>query len=279
MKYLALYRKYRPTNFDEIAGQTELIKVIQNAITNNKISHAYLFSGPRGTGKTTTAKVIAKLVNCEKSSCGKPCGKCDFCMNSNNNNDIIEIDAASNNGVEEIRDIRDKITLAPNYGKYKVYIIDEVHMLTMQAFNALLKTLEEPPAHVIFILATTEPHKVPLTISSRCQKFNFRKLKVSEIEKRLTLIAAKENIKITQSAINEIACISDGGMRDAINLLDQLSVYSVDEITELDVDKITGCISYSELSDFFSYLAYSDKSNIIKFIESLEDNNNNKEDK
>ena len=173
--YLALYRKYRPDSFDKVVGQDKVIKVISNAILNNRVSHAYLFSGPRGTGKTTTAKIIAKMVNCENLIDGKPCEKCFSCLNFLNSNDIVEIDAASNNGVEEIREIRDKVNFVPTSCKYKVYIIDEVHMLTTQAFNALLKTLEEPPSHVIFILATTEFHKIPLTISSRCQKFQFTK--------------------------------------------------------------------------------------------------------
>ena len=176
MSYLALYRKYRPKSFDEMVGQNNVIRVIKNAVMNNKVSHAYLFSGPRGTGKTTTAKIIAKMVNCENLVDGEPCGKCPSCLNILNSSDVIEIDAASNNGVDEIRNLRDKVNLVPSENKYKIYIIDEVHMLTIQAFNALLKTLEEPPQHVIFILATTEFHKIPMTIVSRCQKFNLLKL-------------------------------------------------------------------------------------------------------
>ena len=178
MAYLALYRKYRPTDFSSVVGQNEIKKILSNAISKDNISHAYLFSGPRGTGKTTTAKILAKMVNCEHLKDGEPCNECESCRNLFNSNDVIEIDAASNNGVDEIRDLREKATLVPSICRYKVYIIDEVHMLTTQAFNALLKILEEPPKHVIFILATTEYHKIPLTITSRCQKFQFNKLEI-----------------------------------------------------------------------------------------------------
>ena len=199
MHYLALYRKYRPTSFDEMVGQDKVVSVIRNEILNNRISHAYLFSGPRGTGKTTTAKIIAKLVNCNELVDGEACGKCDNCLNFNNSSDIVEIDAASNNGVDEIRELRDKVNLVPTSSKYKVYIIDEVHMLTTQAFNALLKTLEEPPENVIFILATTEVHKVLDTIKSRCQRFDFRRITTDDIVKHLRFISDKECIKITFS--------------------------------------------------------------------------------
>ena len=218
MSYLALYRKYRPIKFNDIYGQEEIVTVLKNAIMRNKVSHAYLFSGPRGTGKTTIAKIIARLVNCENPIDGDACGKCYSCLNFLNSSDIVEIDAASNNGVDEIRELRDKINLVPTSSKYKVYIIDEVHMLTNQAFNALLKTLEEPPSHVIFILATTEPHKIPLTIASRCQKFRFSKISDDKIVDRLKEISKNENISISDDALFEIARISDGGMRDAINM-------------------------------------------------------------
>ena len=184
--YQALYRKYRPKTFDEVAGQEVVVKTLKNSVTNNKINHAYLFAGPRGCGKTTIAKIFAKLVNCENSSNGIPCNKCVCCTQSNEQNmDVIEMDAASNNGVDEIREINNKVKLAPTLGKYKIYIIDEVHMLTIGAFNALLKTLEEPPAHVIFILATTDPHKVPITILSRCQRFDLKKISDEQIYNRL----------------------------------------------------------------------------------------------
>ena len=224
MSYLALYRKYRPTNFDDLVGQNEISSIIKNAILSDRISHAYLFSGPRGTGKTSTAKIIAKMINCSNlSEEGIPCDKCPSCLNFNSNTDIVEIDAASNNGVDEIRELRDKVNLVPTYGKYKIYIIDEVHMLTTQAFNALLKTLEEPPKHVIFILATTEYYKIPVTVSSRCQKFQFLKFSNEDIVNRLVYIAEKENININKDALVEVARLSDGGLRDAINMLDQLS--------------------------------------------------------
>ena len=196
MGYLALYRKYRPKSLLEMIGQENVIDVITNEIKNNKISHAYLFTGPRGTGKTSLAKIIAKTVNCTNLKEGIPCGECYNCKNFDTNSDIIEIDAASNNGIEEIREIREKISLVPTNSKYKVYIIDEVHMLTTQAFNALLKTLEEPPAHVIFIFATTEFYKIPSTILSRCQKFQFNKIDDELIVKRLQQISLAENIII-----------------------------------------------------------------------------------
>lgn len=272
MSYLALYRKYRPTDFNSVYGQEEVVTVIKNAIFSNKISHAYLFCGPRGTGKTTIAKIIAKLVNCEHLENGEPCGKCYNCVNFMNSNDIVEIDAASNNGVDEIREIRDKINLVPSNAKYKVYIIDEVHMLTTQAFNALLKTLEEPPAHVIFILATTEPHKIPLTIASRCQKFRFSKINDSLIADRLKEIAGFENIEIDNDALFEIARLADGGMRDAINILDQLVAYSNSKITLDDIYKVNGSVSYSDLYELLKAIIDNDKVKIIEFVDNIDNN-------
>ena len=272
MSYLALYRKYRPTDFNSVYGQKEVVTVIKNAIFSNKISHAYLFCGPRGTGKTTIAKIIAKLVNCEQLDNGEPCGKCYNCVNFMNSNDIVEIDAASNNGVDEIREIRDKINLVPSNAKYKVYIIDEVHMLTTQAFNALLKTLEEPPAHVIFILATTEPHKIPLTIASRCQKFRFSKINDSLIADRLKEIAGFENIEIDNDALFEIARLADGGMRDAINILDQLVAYSNSKITLDDIYKVNGSVSYSDLYELLKAIIDNDKVKIIEFVDNIDKN-------
>lgn len=272
MSYLALYRKYRPADFNSVYGQEEVVTVIKNAIFSNKISHAYLFCGPRGTGKTTIAKIIAKLVNCEHLENGEPCGKCYNCVNFMNSNDIVEIDAASNNGVDEIREIRDKINLVPSNAKYKVYIIDEVHMLTTQAFNALLKTLEEPPAHVIFILATTEPHKIPLTIASRCQKFRFSKINDSLIADRLKEIAGYENIEIDNDALYEIARLADGGMRDAINILDQLVAYSNSKITLDDIYKVNGSVSYGDLYELLKAIIDNDKVKIIEFVDNIDKN-------
>lgn len=270
MSYLALYRKYRPIDFDSVYGQEEVVTVIHNAIVNNKISHAYLFSGPRGTGKTTIAKIIARLVNCEHLIDSKPCGKCYNCVNFNNSNDVVEIDAASNNGVDEIRELRDKINLVPSNSKYKVYIIDEVHMLTNQAFNALLKTLEEPPSHVIFILATTEPSKIPLTIASRCQKFRFSKISDDKIVDRLREIAKMENIEVTDDALYEIARISDGGMRDSINLLDQLVSYCNSKITVEDVYAVNGSVSYNDLFLLLNNILSNNKVDIINFIDNID---------
>ena len=275
MGYLALYRKYRPNSFEEVVGQEKVIKVINNAIINNKVSHAYLFSGPRGTGKTTTAKIIAKMVNCESPVDGKPCEHCSSCINISNSSDIVEIDAASNNGVDEIRELRDKVNLVPTSSKYKVYIIDEVHMLTTQAFNALLKTLEEPPSHVIFILATTEIYKIPLTVSSRCQKFQFTKISDEQIVKRLEEISKLENIDISIDALYEIARLSDGGLRDAINLLDQLTAYKSDRIELEDVYKINGSVSYLGLYNLLLFVINNDSSSIIDFVEDIDKSGKN----
>jgi len=274
MEYLALYRKYRPSFLDEMVGQTEIRKIISNSIKNNTISHAYLFSGPRGTGKTTTAKIMAKMVNCEHLVNDLPCNECDSCKSISSGADVIEIDAASNNGVDEIRDLREKANLVPSTCKYKVYIIDEVHMLTNQAFNALLKTLEEPPKHVIFILATTEYYKIPLTITSRCQKFQFNKIEVVDIVKKLREIADKEKINITDEALTEIAKISDGGMRDSINFLDQLRSFSQSDITISDVYEVCGNVSNQEMMELLCNLKSNNLECVVDFVEKL--NNNGK---
>ena len=276
MSYLALYRKYRPSNFSDLVGQSSVANIIKNEILNDKISHAYLFSGPRGTGKTSTAKIIAKMINCHNlSDDGVPCGKCSSCVNFDSSSDVVEIDAASNNGVDEIRDLRDKVNLVPTYGRYKIYIIDEVHMLTTQAFNALLKTLEEPPSHIVFILATTEFYKIPITVVSRCQKFQFLKFSVDDIVSRLRFIADSESIAVTDDVLSEIARLSDGGMRDAINMLDQLSAYSSDGLNVDDVYQLNGVLSYKDFFDLINYIYLNDSSSIIKFVENVDKSGKN----
>ncbi|MBE6161063.1 MAG: DNA polymerase III subunit gamma/tau [Firmicutes bacterium] len=236
MEYKVLYRKYRPDTFEKIVGQDYTVNILKNAIINEKIAHAYIFNGPRGTGKTSTAKVFAKTINCENPKDGEACGKCNSCINLNNNPDIIEIDAASNNGVDEIRELINNIKIAPSYSKYKVYIIDEVHMMTQSAFNALLLTLEEPPKHVVFILATTNIESVPITILSRCQKFDFKKISNDVIENNISEICKKEKIKITEDAMKEIAYLSEGGMRDALSILDQLASENIEITLDLIID-------------------------------------------
>ena len=275
--YQALYRKYRPSNFNDVIGQEVIIKTLQNAVVNNKISHAYLFSGPRGTGKTSIAKIMAKTVNCLEQKNGIPCCNCVNCTQIENKQttDVIEIDAASNNGVDEIREIRNKVNLVPSTGKYKVYIIDEVHMLTAGAFNALLKTLEEPPAHIIFILATTEPHKIPATILSRCQRFDFKKIPENQIVDRLKDITKKENIEIEDEALRAIAQLSDGGMRDSINLLDQAASYSETKIKLDDIYKINGTLSDKAKLEFVENIVDNDLISLLSKINEYNDEGKN----
>ena len=250
--YQALYRKYRPSEFEDVVGQDVIVNTLKNAVIYNHISHAYLFSGPRGTGKTTIAKIFARAVNCLEPKDGLSCGKCKNCLYSFSKEcmDIIEIDAASNNGVDEIRELRNKVNILPTELKYKVYIIDEVHMLSIGAFNALLKTIEEPPSHVIFILATTDPQKIPATIISRCQWYAFKKIDNEDIVKRLQYIVGKENIKIDDTVLEKIAEASDGGLRDAIGLLDKLRAYATDNISLNDFYEINGQINDIELQEF-----------------------------
>lgn len=253
MSYQALYRVWRPQRFDELVGQQVVTQTLKNAIITHQISHAYLFAGPRGTGKTSAAKIFAKAVNCHHLEDGEPCNKCDICKAITNGqlNDVIEIDAASNNGVEEIRDIRDKAKYAPTQADYKVYIIDEVHMLSTGAFNALLKTLEEPPANVIFILATTEPHKIPLTIISRVQRFDFRRISAQDAFNRMKYILDQKQVDYEEKALWVIANAAEGGMRDALSILDQVLSFSDNQVKLDDALVVTGSVTKQLLEKYF----------------------------
>ncbi len=271
MAYKALYRSYRPTTFKEVIGQKHVIQTLKNAISEKRTSHAYVFSGLRGIGKTTIARILAKAVNCLNPIDGEPCNECEHCkaIINNETTDILELDAASNNGVDEIRGLLEKVNFLPSFLNKKVYIIDEVHMLSTAAFNALLKTLEEPPAYAIFILATTEPHKIPMTILSRCQRFDFKQLTIEELTEELTYICEKEGIKASSDALNVIATAAEGGMRDALSILDQASIYADAEITVEDVNSVTGNISNQKLIELVTAFNNDDASKAINVLNEL----------
>ena len=272
MAYKTLYRVYRPQRFDEVAGQEHIITTLRHAVEENKIAHAYLFCGPRGTGKTTIAKLLAKAINCTGNP--KPCDECENCKEiaSGNHPDVIEIDAASNNGVDEVRNLIDKVKYAPTQGKYKVYIIDEVHMMSTGAFNALLKTLEEPPAHVVFILATTEPHKILPTIISRCQRFDFMKLSLTKIVNRMKSVVEQENYICDDEALEMIAKLADGGMRDALSILEQCLAYNDQHLTVQDVNHIYGIVSLENKIDFIKVLLSKDMKKSLFILDEMKTN-------
>ena len=271
MAYVALYRKWRPKDFSDLIGQDHISRTLSNAITTGKIGHAYLFAGPRGTGKTSTAKIFAKALNCEKGPTPEPCNICANCqkINEGSSMDVFEIDAASNRGIDEIRDLRETVKFAPADGRYKVYIIDEVHMLTAEAFNALLKTLEEPPAHVVFILATTEAHKVPATIQSRCQRYDFKRITVDEIQKRLALVAEESNLTAEPEALRIIAIHADGGMRDALSILDQCSALVEDGVKAEKVRHILGLVGHEWIWKLTEALAGKNGGAILSLLDTL----------
>lgn len=270
MAYKALYRTYRPQTFEEVAGQQHIVRTLKNALASNKIAHAYLFCGPRGTGKTTMAKLFAKALNCEEGI-GHQCNKCSNCLEviEGSHPDVVEIDAASNNGVEQVRDLIDKINYLPIKGRYKVYIIDEVHMMSNSAFNALLKTLEEPPAHVIFILATTEPHNILPTILSRCQRYDFTKVGDADIEERMITVLESEHIQYDKDAVRAIIALADGGMRDALSILDQILAYSGNTLSVDDVYALFGLTSKAEKIDFLLNINNCEVSKVLSKVNSF----------
>lgn len=270
MAYQALYRKYRPKTFSDVCGQEHITRVLQSEVESGKIGHAYLFTGTRGTGKTTCAKILSRAVNCENPKGGNPCGECDMCrmILSDEATDIVEIDAASNNGVDNIRELREQVVFSPAAAKYRVYIIDEVHMLSSGAFNALLKTLEEPPEHVVFILATTEVHKLPATILSRCQRFDFRRIDSEVIAERVKYVAEKEGLSVTDDAATLIAAVADGGMRDALSILD-LCAGSGEEITEATVSSVCSMAGNDYLLNIADYIKSGDKEGALTLLDKL----------
>lgn len=272
MSYLALYRKWRPKVFSDVIGQEHLVKILKNQIISNRVAHAYLFCGTRGTGKTTLAKIFAKAVNCEEPVNGEPCLKCSTCkdIESGNTLEIVEIDAASNNGVDNIRQIRDEVQYSPTKGKYKVYIIDEVHMLSTGAFNALLKTLEEPPAHIIFILATTDPQKIPATILSRVQRYDLRRISTEDILSKLKYYMQADGINIEEAALKYIAGLGDGSMRDALSILEQCVSFSNGEIISLSsILDLLGAVDASVMHELFEMLINKEGNNVLDFIEKI----------
>ena len=271
MSYTALYRKFRPGEFDEVKGQDHISQTLQNQIKANRIGHAYLFCGTRGTGKTTVAKIFAKAVNCLNPVDGSPCGECEMCkaISAGTSMNVIEIDAASNNGVDNIREIREEVAYRPTEGKYKVYIIDEVHMLSIGAFNALLKTLEEPPEYVIFILATTEVHKIPITILSRCQRYDFKRITIDTIAARLSELMVKEGVEVEERAIRYIAKAADGSMRDALSLLDQcIAFYLGQKLTYDHVLEVLGAVDTEVFSKLLREIIHRD---VVKVLGTLEE--------
>lgn len=270
MGYKVLYRKYRPTNFDELVGQEHIKKILQNSIINNKIAHAYIFTGPRGTGKTSSAKIFAKAINCLNQKDGISCGECDNCVNFSTSPDVIEMDAASNNGVEYIRDMIENVGIAPTNSRYKIYIIDEVHMLSSSAWNAFLKTLEEPPSNVIFILATTEIQKVPITVLSRCQRFDFQRIDRTLIYDNLSNICKKEDISYEDEALQEISYLSDGCMRDALSILDQLS--KVSDVVSLEVLKNNyGTVTSDDIDSLYKAVLKNNLDDLIEVINKIKE--------
>ncbi|KRM52486.1 DNA polymerase III subunit gamma/tau [Ligilactobacillus araffinosus] len=271
MAYQALYRTWRPQRFEDVVGQEMITKTLRNAVMTNQTSHAYLFTGPRGTGKTSTAKIFAKAINCHHQENGEPCNECEICKAITNGslNDVLEIDAASNNGVEEIRDIRDKVKYAPTQADYKVYIIDEVHMLSTGAFNALLKTLEEPPANVVFILATTEPHKIPATIISRTQRFDFKRITSSTILKRMEYILKQKDIQYEDAALKVIAKAAEGGMRDALSILDQVISFGENNVTLDNALLVTGSVTKMDLLNYLQAVVNQKTPEALEMIHKL----------